>query len=147
MGTLRQSTHEGLQNPQSCRVLFTLIILVKDTDDYVVWDPHLVITAGKYEELEVDSVCFKSRVINMNVFVKAKANIVFGLLLLLTRFPSTNRKSATEIRTYNPASLLYLTDPLWKRPFCEPLNIFPSYSFPTTTLQLVISLDMVIDHW
>lgn len=83
----------------------------------------------------------------MNVFVKAKAIIVFGLLSLLTRFPSVNRKSATEIRTYNPASLLYLADPLWKRPFCEPVNIFLSYSFHATTLQLVISLDMVIDHW
>ncbi len=83
----------------------------------------------------------------MNVFMKAKAMIVFGLLLLLTRFPSVNRKSATEIRIYNPASLLYLTDPLWKRPFREPLNIFLSHSFHTTTLQLVISLDMVINHW
>lgn len=58
VGRLRQSTHGGLRNPQNCRVLFTLMILVKDTDDYMVWDPHFVITARKCEELEVDSVCY-----------------------------------------------------------------------------------------
>lgn len=56
VGNLRQSTHEGLPNPQYCIMLFTLMILVMDTDDYMAWDPHLIIT--KYEELEVDSVCY-----------------------------------------------------------------------------------------
>lgn len=34
------------------------MILVKDTDDYLVKDPQFIITAMKDEEVALDSVCY-----------------------------------------------------------------------------------------
>lgn len=34
------------------------MMLIKVADDYMMWDLHFVITARKYKEQKVDSICY-----------------------------------------------------------------------------------------
>lgn len=67
-------------------------------------DNHCHEIRGIGSRLRLPSIISKARLLTTNVF--HQAIIVVGLLLLFDTFPSANKEPATEIRTYNPASLL-----------------------------------------